>query len=109
MRVFGNTDLEVRQKTFETLLRELCERKDTCNSQPFIQFLALDKFFPDLVFNMPKMIMTKQLAKKEFVTACEYIEEFNIFVLGVLAAKGGSSRLEIYAFQGKGAASHSFA
>jgi hypothetical protein len=66
------------------------------NSNPFVQFLGLDKFFPEACFNMPKMILNKRLDKKEQVTACEYIEGWNIFVLGIQGMKG--SRLEIYAF-----------
>jgi hypothetical protein len=47
---------------------------------------------------MPKMILQKKLPeKREQVTAIEYIEVYNIFVLGIQAAKG--SRLEFYAFQ----------
>jgi hypothetical protein len=58
--------------------------------------MQLDKFFPEL-FNMPKMILSKKCSeKKEQVTAIEYIECYNIFVLGIQTPKG--SRLEVYAF-----------
>lgn len=58
--------------------------------------MQLDKFFPEL-FNMPKMILQKKLTeKREQVTAMEYIECYNIFVLGIQTSKG--ARLEFYAF-----------
>ena len=47
-----------------------------------------------------------QLPKKEQVTACEYIECFNIFILGIQVKN--TSRLEVYAFQ-KGSEQLSFA
>ena len=92
----SNADMDNRQKGLENMLRLLSERPDTCNSQAFCQFLQLDRFFPEL-FNMPKMILQKKLPeKREQVTAIEYIECYNIFVLGIQAAKG--ARLEFYAF-----------
>ena len=101
-----STALESRQKSLENLLRALSERKDTCNSQLFVQFLNLDKFFPELIYHMPKICLKMQLPKKEQVTACEYIECFNIFILGIQVKN--TSRLEVYAFQ-KGSDQLSFA
>lgn len=52
------------------------------------------------------MCLKMQLSKKEQVTACEYIECYNIFILGIQVKN--TSRLEVYAFQ-KGSEQLSFA
>lgn len=89
------------------MLRELADRKDTRNSSIFVKFLDLDKFFPELIFKMPKMVLHRKCEKKEHVSAFEYIEPYNIFLLGIMTPKG--CRLEVYAFQGKGSQSVPFA
>lgn len=93
----SNAQIEARKSQLERYLQELVERKDTRNSGPIRTFLGLDEYFPELLFNKPKLIVQKKLEKREQITSCEYIERYNMYILGILATKG--SRLEINVFQ----------
>lgn len=95
--MMSENDKIARQNGLQNLIVYLTERKETLNSTPFVQFVGLDKFFREVMFSEPRLIMNKRLEKKEQVTACVFIEQWNIFVLGVQGVKG--SRLEVYAFQ----------
>ncbi len=44
-------DLNLRQRQLENYLRELISRKDTRNSTELIQFLELNAFAPETLYN----------------------------------------------------------
>ena len=47
-----NDKLE-RQAGLESYLRMIVNRKDTRNSEPVIEFLNLNDFCPEILFNVP--------------------------------------------------------
>ena len=63
-------------------------RKDTRNSYPLIMFLNLQEFCPEIIFNVPQLLIKKQFAKgKQYVNRCLFIPEYYLYVVGIVAEK----------------------
>ena len=56
-------DTEERQKGLEMYLKELINRKDTRNSLPIVQFLNLHEFCPEVMFNVPQLLIKKEFSR----------------------------------------------
>ena len=85
----------------EQYIRTLIERKDTRNSQVLSKFLSLDTFAPEIIFNQPELIVSKQL-KQRYVTNCEFISKFNLFVVAVYDKSAKTTSVELYYFNQTG-------
>ena len=49
----NDKDHDERQKMLEQYLRDIINRKETRNSKAVIEFLAIDKFCPEIIYSVP--------------------------------------------------------
>ena len=98
VNLFMSSDAqEERQRGLEHYLRSLINRKDTRNSRPIIEFLNLYQTCPEIMFNMPQLIVKRDVPR-EFVSCCLFLEAHDLYVLAITDKASKSSRFEIYAF-----------
>ena len=94
-------DVEDRQRGLEQYLRALINRKDTRNSQPVVDFLNLYQTCPEIMYNVPQLIVKREFPR-EFVNCCLFLEDHNLYVVSIVDKAQKSSRFEIYAFRQTG-------
>ena len=100
MPVRSQDGLERRRQELNSYIKELINRKDTRNSKEVINFLGLDKFSPEILYQKPKLIEKLETTSNGFyVTQCIFIARHNIFVMCLNDKSKRSSKLEIYAFK----------
>jgi hypothetical protein len=92
---------EERQRGLEYYLKSLVNRKDTRNSRPVVEFLNLYKTCPEIMYNVPQLIVKREV-QREFVSCCLFLEAHDLYVLAITDKASKSSRFEIYAFRQTG-------
>lgn len=96
----SSRDTAERQQGLEAYLKELINRKDTRNSLPITRFLNLDSFCPEIMFNVPQLLIKKQyLRNKSYVNCCLFLEQHNIYVISITDKSSKQSRFEIWSFR----------
>lgn len=75
--------IEQRRKDLELYLRQLLNRMDTRHAKPFIQFLELDSYCPEMLYKLPTQTLFHQLnlAKQGYVNKCFFVPDHNILAL----------------------------
>ena len=92
-----------RQAGLESYLRMIVNRKDTRNSEPVIEFLNLNDFCPEILFNVPQLLIKKDYSRtRQCVTCCLFLEQHNLYVLAIMDRSTKQSRFEIYSFRQTG-------
>lgn len=77
-------DTAERQQGLEIYLKELINRKDTRNSLPVTRFLKLDSFCPQIMFNVPQLLIKKQYTRNKFyINCCLFLQQHNIYVIAI--------------------------
>ena len=96
-------DTEERQRGLDLYLKTLVNRKDTRNSQPVIEFLKISDFCPEIMFNVPQLIIKKEFARnRHYVNCCLFLEQDNLYVISITDKSTRQSRFEIYSFRQTG-------
>ena len=60
---FSDEDKRERRAGLELFIKALVNRKDTRNSVHLIKFLDLQNFCPEIIFNVPQLLIKKQYNK----------------------------------------------
>lgn len=101
-RVFMNErDTDERQRGLDLYLKELTNRKDTRNSQPVVEFLNLHEFCPEILYNVPQLLIKKEFPRL-FVSCCLFLEAHNLYIIALTCKTTKQSRFEIYSFRQTG-------
>ena len=96
-------DKDERQNGLENYLKIIVNRKDTRNSQPVIEFLNINEFCPEIMFNVPQLIIKKEFSRNRmFVNCCLFLEQHNLYVISITDKSTRQSRFEIYSFRQTG-------
>lgn len=99
----SESDKEERQRSLELYLKELVNRKDTRNSLPVVEFLNLHEFCPEIMYNVPQLLIKKDLTRsKQYVNCCLFLEQHNLYVIAITDKSTRNSRFEIYSFRQTG-------
>ena len=89
-----------RLRGLEQYLRGLVNRKDTCNSRQVTEFLRIQEHCPEIMFNVPQLLVKKQYAKgRQHVTHCLFLQAHNLYAVAVKDRSSRTSRLEIFSFR----------
>ena len=87
----------------ELYLREVVNRKDTRNSEPVVEFLNLRDFCPEIMFNVPRLLVEKNFARgRQYVNCCLFLEKHNLYVIAITDKSSKKSHFEIYSFRRTG-------
>jgi len=74
-------------------------------------FLQLEEFCPEVLYFKPKLLGVynqPQGVKYKYVSHCQFLPKFNIFVLALYDRNNKTSCIEIYAFKRLGVVSDRF-
>ena len=61
--LLSEDDKRERRYGLEQFIKALVNRKDTRNSLQVIKFLELQTFCPEIIFNVPQLLIKKQYSK----------------------------------------------
>jgi hypothetical protein len=78
--LMSDKDKKTRMLELENYLRELISRKDTRNCTELIEFLELERFAPETLYNQPKLHVSQQF-KGGFVTHCAFVAKYSLYFL----------------------------
>lgn len=99
----SENEKEERQRGLESYLKELVNRKDTRNSLPVVEFLKLHEFCPEIMYNVPQLLIKKDFTRsKQYVNCCLFLEQHNLYVIAITDKSTRNSRFEIYSFRQTG-------
>ena len=99
----SETEKEERQRGLELYLKTLANRKDTRNSLPVVEFLKLHEFCPEIMYNVPQLLIKKDFTRsKQYVNCCLFLEQHNLYVIAITDKSTRTSRFEIYSFRQTG-------
>lgn len=104
----SNDELNKRQRTLESYLVTVVDRKDTRNSKAIKSFLELHKFAPEIIYQTPQLLGVLKYTKSKYVSHCEFLAKINVFVLTIYDKPNKSSTFEIYNFKQTGIVSDKF-
>lgn len=77
-------DTDERMRGLDIYLKTLVNRKDTRNSEPVIKFLKINEFCPEIMFNVPQLIIKKEFSRNRmFVNCCLFLEQHNLYVISI--------------------------
>ena len=92
-----------RQNGLQQYLRELVNRTDTRNSRHVVQFLNLHEFCPEIIYNVPILLIKKEFSRnRQYVNSCLFLEQHKLYVISITDKSSKQSRFEIYSFRQTG-------
>ena len=98
-----DADKDERQRALDYYLKTLVNRKDTRNSLPVIEFLKIHQFCPEIMYNVPQLIIKKEFSRnRQYVNCCLFLEQHNLYVISITDKNSRQSRFEIYSFRQTG-------
>lgn len=96
----SEVDKDKRASQLEDYLRILIRRSETRNSLSLIEFLDMNSFCPEIIFNVPRLLVRRDYSRsKVSVNKCLFIPDYNLYVVALWDKSRSSSRYEIYSFR----------
>ncbi len=89
-----------RKTEINEFLSECVSRKDIISNKTFINFIDLEKNFPELIYNIPDFIEIIKNSEMMTITDIQYLEKENI-IFSILSDLEISSRMDSYVKSGE--------
>lgn len=86
----------------------MIERKDLRNSRQVKQFLDLEQFCPEIIYQTPQLLGLVSQKKSRYTTHCEFIAKQNIFITAMFDRAVRQSTFEVFSFKSVGKVSDRF-